>query len=132
MSLAVSPDGRQLAFAKLMPMTINLLPTTGGEPRQLLKVQRPDRIYRTAGIAWTPDGRSVLFAKKRGGPKGPNPELWQVPVDGGAAQNLGLAMDGLRHLSLHPDGRRIAFTAGQQTSEVWMIENFLPSLAKAR
>jgi hypothetical protein len=32
----------------------------------------------------------------------------------------------MRDLCLHPDGRHIAFTAGQDTSEVWAMENFLP------
>ena len=32
-------------------------------------------------------------------------------------------------LSVHPDGRRIAFTAGTPVrSEVWVMENFLPAL----
>ena len=38
-------------------------------------------------------------------------------------------MVGLRELSLHPDGARLTFTAGQLVSaEVWVMENFLPEL----
>ena len=60
-------------------------------------------------------------------------ELWRIPADGGQPQEVGLAMDRLRHLRVHPDGRRIAFTAGRQTGEMWVMENFLPKpeVAKA-
>ncbi len=76
-----------------------------------------------------PDGRHLLFSK---GPRG-NMELWRIPVDGGEPEKLGLAMArlGLFGLSVHPDGQRIAFSAGAAgppTSEVWVMENFLPKL----
>jgi hypothetical protein len=35
----------------------------------------------------------------------------------------------LRHYSLHPDGRRLAFSsmgANPEQSQVWVMENFLP------
>jgi hypothetical protein len=38
-------------------------------------------------------------------------------------------MEGLRfirHVRVHPDGRRIAFTAGGVKLEIWVLENFLP------
>jgi hypothetical protein len=35
-------------------------------------------------------------------------------------------MDGLQFLRVHPDGQRIAFDAGGYSSEVWLLENFLP------
>ena len=31
-------------------------------------------------------------------------------------------------LSIHPDGKRIAFTAGTDREEVWVLEDFLPAL----
>ena len=33
---------------------------------------------------------------------------------------------GMRELCAHPDGRHMAFTAGQGRSETWLLENFLP------
>jgi hypothetical protein len=32
-------------------------------------------------------------------------------------------MSGIRFLRLHPDGKRIAFQAGEEHGEVWVIEN---------
>ncbi len=42
-------------------------------------------------------------------------------------------MPGLGHLRVHPDGRRIAFDAQGQPEriEVWVLQNFLPPVAKA-
>jgi hypothetical protein len=35
-------------------------------------------------------------------------------------------------ISLHPDGRQIAFVAGQVNSEVWVLVNLLPALKTSR
>jgi Tol biopolymer transport system component len=76
-------------------------------------------------LAWTPDGRSVLFARKinSGSLK---TELWLVPIQGGEPRKLELTAENMRDLSVHPDGRHIAFTAGKPKSEIWVMENFLP------
>jgi hypothetical protein len=29
---------------------------------------------------------------------------------------------------VHPDGRQIAFVAGENKEEVWVLENFLPAV----
>lgn len=77
------------------------------------------------GTAWTPDGRYVLFTKAKA--KSPDMTLWSVPAQGGAPKKINLTMPLLRDLRIHPDGKRIAFTAGQNQQEVWMMENFLPA-----
>lgn len=35
-------------------------------------------------------------------------------------------MEGLRDVSIHPDGRTIAFNAGWKRAEHWVMENLLP------
>jgi len=78
-------------------------------------------------VTWTPDGRYLLLAKRRP-PSGEDrtTELWRVPAEGGAAENLGITMGGAPHLRCHADGRRIAFAAGTNRAEVWALEKFLP------
>ena len=51
-------------------------------------------------------------------------ELWRVTPEGGEPQKL-LEMDGLSDISVHPDGRHIAFTSGRIQMEIWAMENFL-------
>jgi Tol biopolymer transport system component len=124
-SLALSPDGQQLAFSAqdggTQSWVLKALPVAGGEPRELLRIKDPERITT---IAWMPDGRHLLFGK--------GDEMWRIPVAGGEPQRLGLAMDRLRGLSVHPDGRRIAFTSGAPEIEVWVMENLLPAPQTAK
>ncbi len=53
-----------------------------------------------------------------------------VKEGGGTPRSLGLKMDRLNTIRVHPDGKRIAFVAGLGKAEVWMMENFLPAQKK--
>ena len=128
-NLAVSPDGQQLAFVWSTPTSraLKVIPTTAGdEPLELLRVQPPERLFQPA---WMPDGRHVLFGKGRIEGQDPRLELWLISAKGGEPQYLGLEMEGLLlyGLSIHPDGQRIAFTAGRSLgSQTWVTKNLLP------
>jgi len=123
---ALSRDGRQLAFAvggEGQSTVLKIMPAAGGEARDLLREVRLP--MRGPTIAWTPDGLSVLFAREPS-PGNSKTELWSVSVQGGEPRKLELAAEGMRDVCVHPGGRHIAFTAGQDRSEVWVMENFLP------
>jgi hypothetical protein len=100
---------------------------SGGAPRELLKV-RPPEIFALVG--WSRDGLNLLVIRWSNptDPKSPTQSrsraLWRIPVEGSPVF-LNLAMESLRDASLHPDGRHIAFNAGYQRSEFWVMENFL-------
>ena len=131
-NIDVSPDGRQVALQVLSPKQPELLlvvPGSGGEARKLLEVHQPELIK---WIAWTPDSRYILFAEGRALTDEPKNELWRIPAEGGAPEKLALEMDSLREVRFHPDGHHIAFTAGQNKSEVWVMENFLPLTRAAK
>ncbi len=134
--LAISPDGRQLAFTDRGSQVLMAMPAAGGEPREILRLpgapmEVPETFRWSVGLTWTPDGRYILFGNHKWPPDQPllyadEPhELWRIPAEGGEPQKL-LAMDGLARVSIHPDGQRIAFTGGKQEAEVWVMENFLP------
>ncbi len=130
-SAALSPDGRQLALVTPGPAprseVLLVLLTAGGEARELLRVREPEVISGAFNmLTWTTDGRGILFGKTQASMTEPKVELWRIPAEGGRARKVGLAMDELRELSCHPDGRRIAFGAGRDRGEVWVLENFLP------
>ena len=46
-------------------------------------------------------------------------------MDGKGSQKIDLSMRRLRQLRFHPDGKRIAFSAGYIEAEVWVMENLL-------
>lgn len=119
--VALSRDGRQLAFVMTdvenQSIVLKAMPAAGGEARELLRVKQSEG-GSAGGIVWSPDGLHVLFIRDN--------NLWRVSAKGGEPQKLGPMIEGMRDLHFHPNGRRMAFVAGQDKSEVWVMENFLP------
>jgi Tol biopolymer transport system component len=73
-----------------------------------------------------PDGRGIIFGKRIGNKR----ELWRILRDGTGLQPVGLEVErqNLYFLRISPDGRRMAFVAGDydvRPLEVWVMENFL-------
>ncbi|MGI8785129.1 MAG: hypothetical protein ACR2L2_15945 [Acidobacteriota bacterium] len=135
--LTVSADGQWLAFIwwdqNGGKTVLKVMPASGGEAREIFKLPAPalaDYAQPLFALAWTYDSRHMIFAFASSSPDTRQTfELWRISAEGGKPEHIGLAMEGLLPygLSVHPDGRRIAFTAGTPTrEEVWVIENFLP------
>ena len=138
--LARSPDGQHLAFTMVDPRgegppsrwpssSIWILPVTGDEPRRVFSGSLVAPLDR---LTWSPDGRTLLFVLFASSRDGPTLSLWQVPVEGGEAQALGLSMPRLRDPRVHPDGRQIAFASTQQYEEMWVIENLLAEIGRSQ
>ena len=125
--IALSHDGRQLAFAvsKSGSKIIKVMPALGGEVLELMRGDKSLIPIGSGTIIWTPDGQGLLFVRE-GNSDGSKTELWQIPLKGGGPRKQELVAENMRDLSIHPDGRHIAFTSGQNKSEVWVVENFLP------
>jgi len=64
----------------------------------------------------------VLFTKRE--KKGTG--LWRISPKGGDTQKLWQSEKQLSGLSVHPDGRQIAFYTTKIDTEIWVMENFLP------
>ncbi len=124
--MAISPDGNYLSFSTADSITnkghvIRIVPTAGGETWDLLK----GKLENFANHVWTPDGKTILYIEITASPKEEKRELWQIPSAGGEPQKINIGME-LRDIQLHPDGRRIVFTSGTTSKEIWVMENFLP------
>jgi Tol biopolymer transport system component len=118
---AVSPDRRHLAFAARREgrASLMVMPIAGGEPIAVL----PDcGESLPSEIQWSPDGRHLYY--ESGG-------LWRVPVDGGLPEKLEWfeQAHATSFFRFQPSGQRVALmcAVGQDASEVWVMENFLPS-----
>ena len=138
-AFALSPDGQQLAFHS--DKVLQVMPAAGGEPREVLRLPPSEHFPGWFGPAWTPDGRHIIVRKGESlYPDDPEAgarqlyEVCRVPIEGGEPQKLGFAMKPFHKLSIHPDGRRIAFTqpGARREAEVWAMENFLPVPVAAR
>jgi Tol biopolymer transport system component len=142
----VSPDGRYLAASSVDPSTNSrtklLIPTAGGEPREIMRVSagvEPEALANYGkgigliGTQWAPDSRSFLTTMRFNDEKHSD-EVWRVPLDGSAPIKLDLG--GVIGFQLHPDGRRIAFAVAERgpprKQEVWVLANFLPALTAKR
>jgi Tol biopolymer transport system component len=128
--LALSPDGQRLALLLREEENLRVLKVMsikGGEPVELHRFGFKRR--NIIDIDWSPDGRYIYFSKQKPDSEGGEWVLWRVPAKGGEAENLGLTMPLLGHLSVHPDGERITFASRSghtMLSEIWVMENFLP------
>jgi hypothetical protein len=58
--------------------------------------------------------------------------MWRVVAEGGEPQRLDVGVDAPYYLRVHPDGRRVAIGTWAITTEIWVMENFLPPLKVAK
>ncbi|HCA81076.1 MAG TPA: hypothetical protein DEP53_15205, partial [Bacteroidetes bacterium] len=129
--MTLSPDGKQFASWRRNPKTdslgIVLIAAGGGQAHGLFLIRDEiirERAGRPAGIAWTPDGRYVMFARRTEADK--KMDLWRVAVNGSKPEKLGPLSQQVFDLVAHPDGKRIFFSTSEKTWDVWAMENFLP------
>ncbi len=94
---ALSPDGRQVAFAALDSLW--LVSASGGRPRRLVRAGATRYVL---GPSWARDGRSLVYADDRDG-------LFAVRRhDLATGEETVLAGGGRVQPALSPDGRRLA------------------------
>lgn len=136
-SLAISPDGAQLAYVQFegtpgpnaFDPILQVLPTAGGAPREIARFEKTN----VTVLGWTRDGRSLLYERNES-PEGRDPvfAVWVQPLAGGEPRRIELVGEvSGRNLRVHPDGRRVAFTAGQDRNEIWVMEGIQPAKSTA-
>ncbi len=127
-SLVVSPDGKYIGWSHAIgsqtagPFDHSIVPIDG-RPRQFVTTT-PTYCRIEAWIGdtlllpcyLTPqherfDWRAAFFT---------------IPATGGLLRELGLELPQLLQVRIHPDGSRIAFTAGEDNNEIWALENLPP------
>ena len=113
-SPAFSPDGQKLAFIR-SPGTqvgdIYLVPITGGEPQRLTS----DNLFLGGGLAWTADGREIVFSSTRGG----LPTLWRVQAVGGRLRRLIGIGEYAQQPTISRAGDRLAYLYRKTDTNIW-------------
>jgi len=126
--LNISADGKWLVLTNRKgKRAIRIMPTSGGESREIYSFEQEK--YQNMAPSWSLDGRYIYFLKR---PKTYEAEtdLYRVSVERGEVLKTDLSMGLFSHLTVHPDGQRIAFSslgANPEQSQVWVMEHFLPA-----
>jgi Tol biopolymer transport system component len=128
-SPAVSPDGRQLAFAVLEPDgkgsgDILLLGLGSGTAKKLLTLPSG----RLTDLAWMPAGDELLVGTE--GSSGSR--LFRVSTAGEYVRPALLQPKRQPVVSVHPDGHRVALTVGETHSEIWVLERATSSASAVK
>jgi Tol biopolymer transport system component/DNA-binding winged helix-turn-helix (wHTH) protein len=120
---AFSPDSKTVAFVREnTPITgdIYTVPVTGGEPHRVTYDNARHTFNNgiVGGLAWTADGREIIFSSTRGG----TPSLWRVSALGGDPERLGVGGDNTYYPTISLRGNHLAYTQMSGGTPVYRLE----------
>lgn len=126
-TLAVRPDGGAWATIEAdgdQGTVIRLRGPEESEARDVFRLPPPETIPRSS-LAWTPDGRQLLFGRLKSRGITARVEFWLADVAGGRdPRAIGLAVETLPLRTdprFSPDGRRIAVSAGKEAFAFYRV-----------
>ena len=104
--LAVSPDGRRLAFDsdRSGNQDVYVIPTTGGEPVQVTTDLSDDFMS-----SWSPSGQELAIYSNREGSR----RLYVMPADGGLPTAVVPLPRNQRYPAWSPDGTTLVFSSNE-------------------
>jgi Tol biopolymer transport system component len=130
----LSPDGKRLAIVTSdqfrtndFVVALKVRGVSGSETKELMRLAPRENLN---SLAWTPDGKRLVYTKGTvGRDQGADGRtgVWAIAVDSGQSVELKFSQPDIRDISIHPDGRQIAFRAGLSSeSAVWVMEGLMP------
>jgi TolB protein len=123
-SFAWSPEGRRIAFAlgsgpgPVVKRSVWIMNADGREQRKLTQ-EKETSAGRYARVAWSPDGRKLVFTNERDG----NRDVYVINPDGGQLRRLTDNPEYDGDAAWSPDGGKIAFVSDRDgDSEVYVMD----------
>jgi eukaryotic-like serine/threonine-protein kinase len=123
----ISPDGKLIAcfYKDEQPSAqwrIMILSFDGGSPMKTFDTpSAAEHFARDAGIAWTPDGRGIVYIDSLGG----TANLWSQSLGGGPPKKLtDFKENGVSQYAWSRDGKQLALTRATTTNDVVLIRDF--------
>ena len=110
-----SPDGKQIAFVRLMSVVageIYLVSVEGGEPKRLT--------FSGEGISsltWAPNGCEIIFSSRYGG----RSRLLRVPIEGGTPQWIATSGNDALYPSFARQGNRLAWSCPTSNTDIFQL-----------
>jgi Tol biopolymer transport system component/serine/threonine protein kinase len=114
LSPAFAPDGQTLAFIRSPGTQVSdifLVPVAGGASRRLTF----DNLSLGGGLAWTADGREIVFSSTRGG----LPTLWRIESTGSRLRRLIGIGEYAYNPSISRAGDRLAYVYRKTDANIW-------------
>lgn len=112
MSIAVSPDEKQIAFA--LQGILWMMPSEGGVATRLT-----DEFADAQEPSWSPDGKRVAFQSYRDG----NYHIWSVSKNGSDLKQHTSGMWDDREPFFSPDGNSIVFSSDRSGNyDIWKLD----------
>lgn len=122
-----APDGARVAFARRIQIGespgIHVVPADGGSVETVAEFRGGETF---SGPEWSPDGRWLLYASP--GDDG----VWRIrrtDPETGSVETLTRGPEHALHPRLSPDGRTLAVTLWDSSTELWSLPSRTPEVA---
>ena len=121
----VSHDGNSIAYTGMIfhestADTVVVVRRLGGTPQEIARATSPERVEFED---WMPDDGGVLIVKRN--VKNRTNVLCEARLDGSPIRPLDISAPAIVNVNLRRDGKAITYTAGMNSTELWVLENFL-------
>ena len=117
---ALSPDGSQVASLEVRELDHKLMLRLDSTESHHMVYHDIDQRALEAGLAFTPDGKAVVYIVREKGVD----NLWAQSLDGSVAKPLShFTADKILRFNYSPDGSQIAIERGESESDVVLLKD---------
>jgi len=119
--LALSPDEQSFAVAVTGRSRLIVAPVAAGPARDVYAFP-PSEGPTVAGVAWTTDGRHLLFGVTTSSRLDVPDDIRRLSLDDGKISSTGLKRSGIKTMSISPDGHTMMYGVDHYSMEMWTMD----------